>query len=100
MTKYIQIAFWISPNTRDFWLNGLRRKSILENDPKTKYVLGNWETLKFLENYIFVMPFSPNSFPAIGVLAGLIERRCWILDAGPMAGGQVTSIFAAIYLTW
>ena len=31
-------VFWISTNTRDFWLNGLRRKSILENDPT--FVLG------------------------------------------------------------
>ena len=25
MTKYLQIGFWIFPNTRGFWLNGLRR---------------------------------------------------------------------------
>ena len=50
--------------------------------------------------YTYIYIYSPNSFPAIGVLAGLIERRCWHLDAGPMAGGRVRAIFDAIYLTW
>ena len=50
MTKYLQIGFWISPKARGLWLNGLRRKSILKDDPKTKYVPGNWEDLDFLEN--------------------------------------------------
>ena len=36
MTKYLQIGFWISPKARGFWLNGLRRKSILKNDPPKK----------------------------------------------------------------
>jgi hypothetical protein len=32
MTKYLQIGFWISPKAMGFWLNGLLRKSILEDD--------------------------------------------------------------------
>ena len=57
MTKYLQIGFWISPKARGFWLNGLRRKSILKNDPQTTYFMGNWETFIFRENVYFVYAF-------------------------------------------
>ena len=40
MTKYLQIGFWISPKARGFWLNGLRRKFILKNDPKKQICCG------------------------------------------------------------
>ena len=43
----LQMGPWISPNTRDFWWNGLRRKSILENDPKMFYP-GMTKTSKFV----------------------------------------------------
>ena len=35
-------GFWISPNTRDFWLNGLRRKPILKNDPPKNVFFCFW----------------------------------------------------------
>ena len=44
-------------DTRGFWLNGLRRKSILKNDTQKQYIPENWEDLKFLENADFVNAF-------------------------------------------
>ena len=88
ITKYLQIGHRASRlvlgfflNTRGFWLNGLRRKSILENDPQQQIFpgkLGNRQNRHF----------PPNSFPAIGVLAGLIEGRWSDLDAGRLAGAE------------
>ena len=40
MAKCLQIASWISPKTKGFWLNGLRRKSILKNDPEKNIISG------------------------------------------------------------
>ena len=44
IAKCLQMGFWISPKARGFWLNGLRRKSILKNGPKEKYFPENWST--------------------------------------------------------
>ena len=46
MTKYLQIGFWISLKARGFWLNGLRRKSILKNDPQNEIVFGKLGNLQ------------------------------------------------------
>ncbi len=43
-------------NTRGFWLNGLRRKSILKNDPKTKIFREIGKPSNFRMD-TFVMPF-------------------------------------------
>ena len=60
MTKYLQIGFWISPKAKGFWLNGLRRKSILKTDPPKK-VSGKLENLpesSFVDKMAsFFMPF-------------------------------------------
>ena len=59
-------GFWISPNTRDFWLNGLRRKSILKDDPQQKYFPGNWDDLSFRENGYFFGPHGTLFLPFFG----------------------------------
>ena len=61
MTKYIQIGFWISPEARGFWLNVLRRKSILKIYPQQQTFSRNLDnTLKssFVDKMTsFFMPF-------------------------------------------
>ena len=48
---------WIFLNTNGFWLNGLRRKSILEDDPKKTYFPGNWKTSNNRHCLIKWIPF-------------------------------------------
>ena len=49
-------GFWISPNTRDFWLNGLRRKSILKND-LPQIFSGKLGRPQFSRKLLLCMPF-------------------------------------------
>ena len=53
---------------------------------------------KIIEMYVAIC--SPNSFPAIGVLAGLIERLVIGTHCRALPGGRVRARFVAIYLTW
>ena len=61
MTKYPQIGFWISPKAKGFWLNGLRRKAILKNDPQNEIFVGKLGNLKnstfFAKMASLFMPF-------------------------------------------
>ena len=61
LTKYLQFGFWISPKAKGFWLNGLRRKSILKDDPKNKIfsgILGYLQQSSFVDKMAScVMPF-------------------------------------------
>ena len=54
-----KLGFWISPtcSTRGFWLNGLRRKSILKNGPPPKTKSGNWKTIKLCNKCYFLYAF-------------------------------------------
>ena len=65
-----------SRGLRDFWWNGLRRKSILKNDPQQKNVSGNDTNIKnrhFLKkgipflclSWFFVFPTPPFRFPPL-----------------------------------
>ena len=53
----LQIGFWISPKARGFWLNGLRRKSILKNDPNKNKKMRNEENINNSHFFIKWLPF-------------------------------------------
>ena len=53
-------------NTRGLWLNGLRRKSILGNDPPKK--TGNWETSKKNACLYTTVSFFPRKSIFVGVI--------------------------------
>ena len=91
MTKYLQVGFWISPKAKDFWLNGLRRKSFLKNDKKSGK-LGNLQKSSWFDKMASLfMPFfegGPRHPPPpqkkraktkIGTLGNLQIQWKWLL---------------------
>jgi hypothetical protein len=74
-------------NTRGFWLNGLRRNSILKNDPPKNDIFRETGEISILRKWLFLF-YAPCGPGPVGILKERAQRKGARERKGPKEGDQ------------